>query len=93
MSGEAIGHIHIDESIAEKIAQRPGGGCTPEEVREALLWPAKVTLAWDDDADHGRRLVAMGATSTGRLLIGWLLPVPWWEENPDTWVLKTARWV
>jgi len=54
---------------------------------------SRAESGWEDDQEHGRRLVAVGQSANGRLVIGWLLPLPEWDEDSDTWALKSARWV
>ena len=91
MAGEHLGVIEITPAIEYKIRRRHN--ITGLEVREALQWPAEAETAWENHEEHGRRLVAIGRAATGRLVIGWLLPLPEWDENSDTWTLKSARWV
>lgn len=62
-------------------------------VQEALQFPARARTGWEDHELNGRRLVAMGSTSQGRELIAWLLPLPAWDEDSDTWLVKSARWL
>lgn len=89
--GIHLGLIEADPSIETKINTKHN--CTLEEVRQALQYPAKARAGWEEDPEHGLRVVALGTTGAGRLLIGWLLPIPPWDENSDTWVIKSSRWV
>jgi len=91
VAGEHLGVIEIPPPIEDKIRRRHD--ITGLQVREALQWPAKAETAWENSDEHGRRLVAVGQAASGRLVIAWLLPLPEWDENSDTWTLKTSRWV
>jgi hypothetical protein len=87
-----VGRVVIDDSIAAKIREKHS--ITPEEVREALEWPAQVRAAEEWHEYHGHRWVALGRTATDREVLAVLLPTPDWEDaRADTWVLKTARWL
>lgn len=87
MAGEHIGWIYIDPSIEFKIRHK-SPSLTGEEVREALLWPASARSQWEEHDVHGRRLIAMGETSTGRVILAALTPV---DAQDGTWSLRTAR--
>jgi hypothetical protein len=83
--------VIVDESVNDKLRQKHH--ITYDEVVEALQWPAKARAAWDDHPDYGRRLIAMGSVASGREVIGYLEPLPEWDDHADTWDIKTARWV
>lgn len=86
-----LGLITADWSIEHKIGVKHS--CTLDEVREALQWPARAQAAWEEHEVHGRRLVAVGATGSGRRLVAWLLPTPDWDDDSGEWRVKSARWV
>ena len=92
MTGARLGEIRCDPEIEVKL-RRKTPSLTSDDVREALLWPAEAQSAWEDDPEHGRRLIVLGAVATGRRLIAFLLPLPDWDDETDTWIVKTARWV
>ncbi len=86
-----LGLILCSPSVERKL--RSKHALTSEDVRDALQHPAKVRAAWSDDAGHGRRLIAMGRASGGRLLIAWLMPTPAWDPDAEVWLIRSARWV
>lgn len=88
---EHLAEIRCDPPIERKI--RDKHRISISEVREALEHPAKARTGWDEDPEHGRRLIAVGAVASGRRVIAWLLPSPEWDPYPEVWIVKTARWV
>lgn len=86
-----LGILEFDPSIRSKVNGKHH--VTPDEVREALQWPARAETAWEEHPEHGRRVVALGSTADGREVVAWLLPLPHWDDGTDTWIVKTARWV
>jgi uncharacterized DUF497 family protein len=86
-----LGLILCDAPVEEKIRRKHGIALS--EVRLALQWPARAEAAWEDHAEHGPRLVAVGSVERDRLVIAYLLPIPEWDDQADTWVLRTARWL
>lgn len=36
--------------------------------------------------------LSLSAKQDERMVIAWLLPIPPWDEQTDTWLVKTARW-
>lgn len=92
IDGVHFGRILIDPLVEDKL-HRKHQGVTYQDVVEAIQWPAHAEAGWEDDEVHGRRVVAMGQTAAGRELICWLQPLPEWEDEPDTWKIRTARWV
>lgn len=93
VGGIYIGDVIVDDTIIAKLNTKHQ--VTRAELRQALMWPARVDVAPDYDPDNGGwRWVAVATTAEGRLVICWLLPAPEWEgEDAQTWVVKTARWV
>lgn len=81
-----IAQVLIDPSIEAKIKTKHN--VTSDDVRSALEYPARVSAAWEEHPDHGRRLVASGTTRTGRPILAWLEPV---DETDGTWRLRSAR--
>lgn len=86
-----LGLILCSPAVERKL--RTKHGLTSEDVREALQHPAVVRVAWSDDPVHGRRLIAMGRSGDGRLLIAWLMPTPDWDPETEVWLIRTGRWV
>ena len=83
--------VILDASVADKLQQKHH--ITYDEVVEALQYPAKADAVWDNDPVYGLRVVAKGSVADGRQVIGYLEPLPWWDDHADTWDIKTARWV
>lgn len=81
-----IGLVLIDPSVEAKINEKHN--VTPDEVREAIQWPARARAVWEDHPDHGLRVIAVGTTWTGRTLMAVLQPV---HEADGTWRLRSAR--
>ena len=87
-----LGLIDADESIKAKIQEKHN--ITLAEVKEAVQWPARAQVAFEDHPEHGERWIAVGETAEHREVVAWLLPVPEYAEGAaDTWRVKTARWV
>lgn len=87
-----FGQLTISEATEDKL-HRKHDGVTFRDVVDAIQWPAAVQAKWDDDEEHGRRVVAIGHDAAGRPLICWLEPLPHWEDDPNTWEIRTARWI
>jgi hypothetical protein len=86
-----LGRLVIDPPVEDKLQRKHG--VTYDEVVEAIQWPARARAAWEDHPVHGRRVVATGSVASGRQIICALEPLPDWDENADTWNIRTARWV
>lgn len=86
-----MGRLIIDEETRDKLHRKHS--ITFEDVVEAIQWPARAQAAWEDHPDYGLRLVAHGSVAAGRDVICVLRPVPDWDDNADTWDVKTARWL
>lgn len=69
--------------MAQKIQSKHG--VTPDEVREACAAP--IRTGWHEHPVHGRRLLLIGLTESGRTLKVILQPV---DETDGTWSLRTA---
>lgn len=81
-----IGLVEVPESVEFKIRTRRG--ITGAQVRAACEWPAKpVQASWNDDPDHGRRLIVYAWNDQDRLLKVVLQPV---DAQDGTWRLRTA---
>lgn len=87
-----FGLIVVDPAVEDKL-HRKHKGITHRDVVEAVQWPARPQAAWDEDEEHGRRVVALGTNAADRTLICWLQPIPDWDDDADTWTIRTARWV
>jgi hypothetical protein len=81
-----VGWIVIDASVEFKITHRAGGGCTPDEVREAF--------ERGPDAELSRRpntqpteIAGFGTTYAGRRLFAAMIAI---DESDGTWSLLSA---
>jgi uncharacterized DUF497 family protein len=86
-----LGRLVIDEPTRDKLHRKHD--ITFEDVVEAIQWPARARAAWEEHEVYGRRLVAVGSVASRRQVICILKPMPEWDDNADTWDVKTARWV
>jgi len=92
MAGEQQGTIfialiEIPPAIEAKIRGKYPS-LTGAEVKEALQWPAKTDRRWEDHPVHGLRVIAHGATSSGRRILAAVHPV---DAHDGHWRLRTAR--
>lgn len=87
-----IGQVVASDRVVRKLREKHRG-LTLEDVRDAVQWPARPQVAWENHPEHGRRLVAVGTDHTGRAIICALTPIPDWDDNADTWTICTARWL
>ena len=78
-----IAVISIDDAVAYKITHRSGGGCTPEEVREAFRPRADADLKQRGDG----ATAGFGTTFAGRRLFAAFVPV---DPSDGVWRLMTA---
>jgi hypothetical protein len=83
--------VILDAAVADKLRQKHH--ITYEQVVEALQYPARAEADWEDHPDYGRRVVALGSVASGRVVLGIVKPLPYWDEQADTWDIQTARWV
>jgi hypothetical protein len=79
----------VDEPIKEKIRDKHFP-LSAEDVRQAVVYGRVISASWDDNDDHGLRLVVRAATYAGIEFIAYLMPAN--EDDPEegTFVLKTA---
>jgi len=88
--GIHLGRIQCDAAIEAKLRSKTPS-LTSDEVREAVQWPAESRSAWEDHPQHGRRVVAKGELADGTVIMAWLLALPAWDQEADTWNIMTAR--
>lgn len=87
-----IGLVLVDPSVVDKLNRKHN--VTEAEVKEALQWPARIRGGWEEDPEHGKRWVTIATVASGREMLAALLPSPAWaDEQAETWVVKSARWV
>ncbi len=88
-----LGLIVADPGVEQKLREKHGG-LTLDDVRDAIQQPSRSQAGWDDDEEYGRRLIAVGTTSSGRAVIAVLLPHPPYDgDDAETWIVKTAQWL
>lgn len=85
-----VAELKIDPSVEAKIRAKPNHKLTGAEVREAVLYAKDAQAEWQDDEEHGRRLVVRGTTYLGRTIIAYMVPVNENDEDEGTFRLKTA---
>jgi len=85
-----FGLLIIDEATNAKINGKHH--IRFDQVQAAIQWPARPHAKWEDHPKHGRRVVAHGQTDGGRVVCI-LNPVPEYDENADTWEIRTAQWL
>lgn len=84
-----IARLVIDPSVREKI-RRKHPPLTPEDVEAALLYGRVTSAGWEDDEEHGRRLVVVTRTYARVEFVAYLMPVNEHDPEEGTFVLKTA---
>jgi len=87
-SSVVVAVLIIDASVEAKIKEKHK--LTPAEVHEAVRLAPDAQAAWDDDPEHGRRLVVTGTTYMGRPVIAYLVPLNENDPEEGTFKLKTA---
>jgi hypothetical protein len=80
-----IAEIQISDAMEAKIRHRRF--VTGDEVREACAPDAYDRAGWEDDEQHGRRLLVEGRTAQGRRLLIVLQPV---DVTEGIWRLRTV---
>lgn len=79
----------IDPSIEAKIrAKTPP--LTGDEVREVVVYSRDAQARWDEDDEHGTRLIVQGTTYAGRPVIAFCMPANPGDPEEGTFILKTA---
>ena len=78
-----IAQILIDDTVAWKITHRSGGGCIPDEAREAFVLRADADLKQRDDGT----VAGFCTTFAGRRLFAAFVPV---DPSDGVWRLKSA---
>ena len=89
MSKVDIAVLIIDPAIETKIRTKHAP-LTGQAVQQALVYGRAVETRWDDDPEHGRRLVAEARTYAGVEFIAYLLPANEGDPEEGTFILKTA---
>ena len=80
--------LRIDPTVEHKIRNRAGGGCTGDQVREAVVLRTDVDLHWREaDEENERRVVGFATTSDGVELFVALHPL---DERDGVWTLRSA---
>lgn len=80
-----IAEIQISDAMEAKIRQRRF--VTGDEVREACIPDAYDRAGWEDDPEHGRRLLVICRTAQGRRLKVVLQPI---DVHEGIWRLRTV---
>jgi hypothetical protein len=81
-----LAEIRITPSIERKIREKHS--VTAAEVRQALVLRPDVLARWENHEVHGLRVIALGTTYWGRLILAALYPV---DPPGGVWNLMTAR--
>ena len=82
-----IGFIYVHPNVAKKIKTRGGGGCTPEEVREAFQnRPGTAEIKKRRDTEP-TEIAGFGETGSGKRLFASMVAL---DEGDGTWSLMTA---
>ena len=84
-----IAVVLIDPPIEEKLRTKHSP-LTAETVRQALIYARDVDAGWEDDPEHGRRLVAHASTYGGIEFVAYLIPANEGDPEEGTFILKTA---
>jgi hypothetical protein len=80
-----IAEIQISEEMEAKIRRRRF--VTGDEVRAACVPDAYDRAGWEDDEEHGRRLLVVCRTAQGRRLKADLQPI---DVHEGIWRLRTV---
>lgn len=83
MAEEWIGDVRFPPDKETKLRDR---GLTPDQVRSAIAWGNHDEARWDDDSEHGRRLMVMGSDDESRILV-FLIPL---DRTDGLWECRTA---
>jgi hypothetical protein len=84
-----IAEVLCDDPIADKIRDKHPPLTFPT-VRQALVYASDVEARWDEDPEHGRRVVARGRTYGGTQFVAYLSPLNENDPEEGTFKLKTA---
>jgi hypothetical protein len=89
MAGIVIADVLCDDAIVDKIRDKHPP-LTFTSVKQALIYASDVQAGWEEDPEHGRRVVARGRTYAGTPFVAYLSPLN--ENDPDegTFMLRTA---
>ncbi len=87
-SNVVVAVLIIDVSIEAKIKEKHH--LTPIEVQEAVRLAPDAQADWEDDLEHGRRLVVTGTTYRGRTVIAYMVPLNENDPEEGSFRLKTA---
>lgn len=85
----SIAVVIIDPSVEEKIRTKHAP-LTGEDVQQALVYARDVEAGWEDDPEHGTRVVAHASTYSGIEFVAYLIPANEGDPEEGTFVLKTA---
>ncbi len=81
---EYIATLRISRKVLEKLHSKHD--LSLEEVKEAILLGAHLSMRWDYDPERGRRLFVWGLTTDGRRLKVVLYPV----DDDGVWRIASA---
>jgi hypothetical protein len=84
-----VARLIIDEAVAYKIREKHPP-LTAEDVHDALVYARYISSDWDDDQEHGLRLVVHTTTFEGVEFQAFLMPANEHDPEEGTFVLKTA---
>jgi hypothetical protein len=84
-----IAEVLCDDAIVDKIRDKHPPLTFPA-VRQALIYARDVQAGWEEDEEHGRRVVARGMTYVGTPFVAYLSPLNENDPEEGTFKLKTA---
>jgi hypothetical protein len=84
--GVYIGFVVISATVEHKITHRSGGGCTPDEVREAFQGRSDAELL-RRPGTQPTKVAGFGTTHAGRRLFACFAAI---DESDGTWSLMSA---
>lgn len=89
MASIIIAEVLCDDAIAAKIRDKHPP-LTFSTVRQALIYARDVQARWEEDPEHGRRVVARGRTYGGTPFVAYLSPLSENDPEEGTFKIKTA---
>lgn len=89
MPSIVIADVLCDDAIVDKIRDKHPP-LTYTAVRQALIYARDVQAGWEEDPEHGRRVVARATTYAGTPFVAYLSPLNENDPEEGTFKLKTA---
>lgn len=89
MENVVVADLIIHGSVVAKLHSKHNP-LTADDVREALVYGRYSSSGWDDDEEHGLRLVVTTTTFRGLEFTAYLMPANEHDPEEGTFVLKTA---